>query len=189
MQPAAFSRGEIALDFRNCARRTKMHVRRFPAHVVEKLRFVFLNHQRSEFDARAIGSEAANDPVSAKCHSRILHADRGVDQLQTVHNIGRAVLVPDPSGRANTFRFARDQCALPGREREYTRMTKAAEPSDTAPQLVRAATAAILRRACALRREASSCRWGISGACPRTGLDRAAGSWREGGGVGGARRG
>src|SRR5580698_2399872 len=34
VQPAAFSRGKVAFDFRNCARRSEMHVGRFPAHVV-----------------------------------------------------------------------------------------------------------------------------------------------------------
>ena len=83
------------------------------------------------------GARRRTTQCPRKCHGRILHADRGLQQLQAVDNVGGAVLVPDPSRRADAFGFTGDQRALPRGERKNPRMAEAAESCDAAPQLVR----------------------------------------------------
>src|SRR5580704_19022483 len=114
-----------------------MHVGGFPSHVVEELRLILQHSECSQFDARAIRGEAAHHPMAVESDSRILDANRSLDELQTADHVGRAVLVPDPSGGSDALGLAGDQSALPGRQRENAGVAEAAETGDAAAQLIR----------------------------------------------------
>src|SRR5580692_11502676 len=74
--------------------------------------------------------------MPVKAHAGILHTNRGVIQLWPIHLIGGAVLVPHPGRGANPFGLASDECALPGRECEDSRVAKAAKSRYAAFQLI-----------------------------------------------------
>jgi len=139
VEPAAFAFGEVALDERNDLRGAEVHVGGFPAHVVEETLFVAVGRERSEFNARAIGSEAADEPAVMKTDERVGNAETEGGKFCAVKLRRGGFVVPDRGGRANGFGFAGDESRVKGGDRKNARMAEAAEAGDALFELILAA--------------------------------------------------
>jgi len=138
VEPAGFALGEIAFDLRDGGGGAEMHVGGFPAHGVEEAGFVAFGGEGGEFDAGAVGSEAANEPASVKADEGIGNAFSAGGKLRAVEKLFGFAFRPDPGGGANGFGFARQESAAVAGDGEDARMAEAAETGDAAFELIAA---------------------------------------------------
>src|SRR5437763_11167706 len=111
--PAA-ARRQIVLYFRDGLRASEVHVRCFPAHVIEQARLIPFFGQWGKLDAGTVGSQPPDEPVAVEAYAGIVDADGGVHQSRAGEFFGGGVRVPGPGGSADSLGFARDEGAFAG---------------------------------------------------------------------------
>ncbi len=143
VQPLPFLSIQMAEDRFARRGRTEVDVRGFPSHGVEQAKFGIGAAQRSEFDAAAMGAEAANDPASAQLDERIGTADGAVDDGLvedfggTFAPLSLKTVRPTIGGRHERLGFAGDAAAVPIGDGHVAGVAEAAESGGAVREAIR----------------------------------------------------
>ena len=137
MQPLPFLRVDVAEDQFASRGSTEMNVGGFPSHGLEQVKFGTRGGQGSEFDARAVGGDAADDPASAQLDKMVGTADGAVDD-GLVKDFGgtRGIVSPGGGGREKSLGFAGDASAVPVGDGDVAGMAETAESGDPTGETV-----------------------------------------------------
>lgn len=132
VKPLRFLFIQVPEDCLASRRRAEVNIGCLGSHSVEKTQFDIGSAQRSQFDARTVRAETANNPTSAQLDEGVGTAHGPVDD-DLIENLGGTFMVlrPERRRRHECFGFARDAPAVPIRNGNVARVTEAAESGNT----------------------------------------------------------
>ena len=142
VQPLPFLFIEMAEDGFAGGLSAEMDVGGFPSHGVQEAEFGVGGAQGGEFDAGAVGTEAADDPASAQLDEGIGTAD-GAGDDGLVEDLSRAAVVlrikalsPVGGGRDQGFGFAGNAAAVPVGDGYIAGVAETAESGDAVRETI-----------------------------------------------------